>query len=179
MHLAGRDEAAQIVAQIGDHAGLIDPLHPPQPLGMQHLPPEGEPDAGGALVELLRRQIGVDQRLHAGTGTGRRAQPRGGGAVEPQRQESQRGFEQPVLVAEIMRHEAGRDAGAAGDLRQRRGVEADLGEGIDGGVDELAAAHLFRLAPAGFFLGGASGDGKLRLCIRSRHRPLPLVGWNY
>ena len=32
---------------------------------MQHLTPEGEPGGAGALVEFLRREIGVDDRLHA------------------------------------------------------------------------------------------------------------------
>ena len=149
---------------------------------MQHLSPEGEPRGAGALVELLRGEVGVDDRLHAPArlcASARRARTRAASERASVRNAAR---QQAVLVAEVVRHQPRRDARAAGDLRQRGADEADFGETVDGDLDELrrrisspssrtvapwrgadsleGVDCLFNAILRSLFLGGHSGSGR-------------------
>ncbi len=121
-------ETLEVVAQVGQHPPLIGALHPLEADGMEHLPPEGEPDRAGPRVELFRSEIGVDHGLDA------LARPLGALETQPGAggdavgEVAQGGFEKAVLVAEIVRDERGHDARAPRDLRQAGGGEADIGK---------------------------------------------------
>ena len=112
---------------------------------MDRLPPEGEPDRTGVLIHLLRREVGVDHRLKPRARCAGRAEAEGRRPAEAGGETAQRRLEQPVLVTEIMRDEARRDARLLGDEAERRGIEADLGHDENGGVDQLLAANIFRI----------------------------------
>jgi hypothetical protein len=116
---------------------------------MQHLSPECEPRGAGALVELLRGEVGVDDGLHA---PARAVGEREAGAHagrEGARQRTKRPRQQAVLVAEVVRHEPRGDARAPRDLRQGGADVADFGETVDGDLDELRPADLFAFVPHG------------------------------
>ena len=78
-----RQQLAKGVAQIGQHAFLIDELHPAQAIVVQHLPPEGEPGRAGPLVELARIKIGVDHCLDPRPRTVRHLQSHGDRFAQP------------------------------------------------------------------------------------------------
>ena len=113
-----RHELPQRMAEVGEHPLLIDVLHALEPRRVDHLPPEGEPDAAGARVELLRRERRVDHRLDALARGSRRPEPLGRGAGETRGEAPERRLEQPVLVVEIVGDQPGRDAGPLADQRR-------------------------------------------------------------
>jgi hypothetical protein len=61
------------------------------------------------------------------------------------RQRSEGGFEQALLVAEIMRHQPRGDIGALRDLRQRAADVSHLRQTVDRDFDKLPPTHLFGL----------------------------------
>ena len=142
MRLVAGQELTQRMAQVRQHPPLIGGLHAPQPLDVQHLAPEREPRVGGALVELLRREVRVDDRLHAATRRAREPQLGADVGVHAAAEVAERRLEQAVLVAEIVRNQSGGHAGPAGDLRERASHEAKFSETIDRDLDQLLAAVL-------------------------------------
>jgi hypothetical protein len=112
---------------------------------LQQLAPEREPGIARALVEFLRRQVRVDDRLDAPARRVCQSQVRAYPVVDPPAERAERRLEESVLVAEIVGDEARRDAGAPRDLRERGADEAELGEAVDRNLDQL---------PAAIFLGG-------------------------
>src|SRR3954470_13263679 len=122
---------------------------------MRDLAPEGEPYGGEATLELAGAERGVDYRLDALAGRRGVAQPDGGAACELAGEMPQGSLEEPILVAEIERDEAGGDIGPARDLGNGRGVEAKLADRLDRRFDQLAAAHILRIDAAE--TGGAVG----------------------
>ena len=109
---------------------------------MDHLPPEGEPDAARARIEFFRGQRRLNDGLHALARAARRAQTRGESAGETRGEAAQRRLEQTVLVGEIVGDEAGRDARLLPDEGERRRGEALGRHRIDGRLDQLAAAEI-------------------------------------
>ena len=148
LRVPGRHRLLQGVPQVREHAPLVDVLDALEAGRMQHLAPEGEPDARRAPVELLRREVGVDDRLDATARRPRRRKPRRRRPPEPRRHRPQGRLEQTLLVAEIVRDEPWRDAGAPGDVAERAGGKAHVGEGIDRRLDQLPAPDLLRCRPA-------------------------------
>ena len=116
---------------------------------MQYLAPERQPCGSGTLVEFLRREIGVDDRLHSAARRARQREPRPHPRRECARQGAKGGFEQPVLVVEVMRHESRRDPGAPRDLRESRADVADFGETVDRDLDQLHPPRLLTFIPGG------------------------------
>jgi hypothetical protein len=141
---SGRD-LLEGVAQVRQHAALVDVLHALEAGGVDHLPPERQPHAAGAPVELLGGQVHVDDGLDALPRKAGGAQARGGGPSQPRRHGAQRRLQQPVLVAEIMGEEAGGNAGPLGDVAQGAGGEPHIGDGLDGRLDQLPAADVLRV----------------------------------
>ena len=150
--LLARDHPAQIAAQVRQHATLVSGLHPLQAAHVQHLAPEREPRGAGALVEFLRREIGVDDRLHPCARSACLGEPRAHTHRERARQRPKGRFQQSVLVAEVMRDQSGRDPGTPRDLREGRADVADFGETVDRDLDELDSPGLLSLVVRG---GGA------------------------
>ena len=94
---------------------------------MQHLAPKGQPRGTGSLRKLLQRQIGVNDRLDSRSRCADEPQPRPDMMFHSSRQGAKSRVQQTVLVAEIMRHQAGRDPRAARDLGERRADESQFG----------------------------------------------------
>ena len=111
---------------------------------MQDLTPECEPRRAGALIEFLRREIGVDHRLHAPARRVGAPEPLAHALADAARQRTESGFEQTVLVTEVVRNQSGGDTGPLRDLRQRAAHVSDLRQAIDRDLDELLAACLLR-----------------------------------
>ena len=89
---------------------------------------------------MSSRQAAVDHRLHP---LARRlgiqhAHADGLGMTEGQSAEG--GFQQTVLVLEVMRDEPGGNARAPGDPGQCRACKTGFGEAVDGHLDQLEAA---------------------------------------
>ena len=118
-----------------------------RPSHVQHLAPEGEPCGAGALIELLRGKVDVDDRLHAAARRVRLLQALPHAYRQRARQRTERRLEQAVLVLEVMCDQARRDVGTAGNLRQSCADPADFGETVDGDLDELHAPRLFPFVP--------------------------------
>ena len=114
---------------------------------MQHLAPESEPRAAGALVEFLRRQVGVDDRLDAAARRVRERESRPHALPHASGQGTEARRQQAVLVAKVMRDQPGRNIGATGNLRQRAADVADLRQTVDGDFDQLSPAAFFQLVP--------------------------------
>ena len=131
--------------QIRQHAALVHDLHALQTLHVQHLSPEGEPRRPGALIEFLRREVGIDHRLHAAARRTGEPGPLPHALADAPRQCAESGFEQTVLVIEVVRDQSGGDAGPLRDLHQRAADVAELGQAIDRDLDELLPACLFGL----------------------------------
>src|ERR1700688_4525480 len=112
---------------------------------MQHLAPEGEPGSSRALIEFLRREICVDDCLDATARGVCESESRSHAQAHASGQGAKGGGQQAVLIAEIMRDQAWRDVGATGNLRQCAADIADLGETVDGDLDQLPPAALLQL----------------------------------
>lgn len=125
---------------------------------MKHLPPEGQPNGTGPCVELLGREIGVDHGLDAIARPVGASQTQARTVGHAARQMAERRFQQPFLVAEIMRHERGRDTGAPCDFRKAGRRETDIRQRIDRGFHELPTPLVF---------GAESGD-----CVCASHGSL-------
>ena len=114
---------------------------------MQHLAPEGEPRGAGALVELLRREVDVDDRLHAAARRVGLRQALPHAHRQRARQRAEGRLEQSVLILEVMCDQARGDVGTAGNLRQSGADPAHFGETIDRDLDELYAPRLLPFVP--------------------------------
>ena len=141
----GWHQLSQSMAQIGQHAPLIDCLNTLQAAHVQHLTPEREPCGPHALVKFFRGEVRIDHRLDAATRGARKIEPRTHSLTEAASQRPESGFEQTVLVAEVMRDQPRRDVGAAGDLRKSAADVSDFGETIDRDFNELPPPNLFQL----------------------------------
>ena len=154
--LIARQQPPQRVPQIRQHAALVYRLHALQAFHVQDLSPESEPCRPGALIEFLRREVGVDHRLHAAARRAGEPDPLPHALPDAPRQCAEGGFEQAILVVEVMRDQSRRDAGPLRDLRQRAADVPDLGQAVDRDLDELLPARFFvacsravrRIAPA-------------------------------
>ena len=111
---------------------------------------EGVPDPGAAGVEQdggeIRRDDGHDARL--GGGFADVGEPLHPGVILVA--EGAGGFgQQVVLAAEMQVHHAAREPGAADDVGDGGFGQADLGDGVEGGVDQRLSAA-FGIAPGHF-----------------------------
>jgi len=68
---------------------------------------------------------------------------------ERARERAKRGFEQSVLVVEVVRHESRRNIGAPRDLCESRADIADFGETVDRDLHQLHPPRLLRFIPRG------------------------------
>jgi hypothetical protein len=101
-------------------------LHAPQAFDLQRLAPELQPRGSAASFEFLGCEIRVDHRLDPAPRRVRPAQARAHVVADPACERPERGDQQSVLVAEVVRDEAGRDVRARRDLGQSRACESDF-----------------------------------------------------
>ena len=138
----GRHQRAERMAQVGQHAALIDVLDAEQARLVPDVSPKGQPDLAGRAVELFGREVRVDHCLQTLARPLRLRETQAQPCAEPRQQQAERRLEQPLLVAEIMRHQSRRHARAPRDLDQRRADEPHFGQAVDRHFDELSGAAI-------------------------------------
>src|SRR6185437_7851318 len=159
VRLIGRHQAPQRMAQIRQHAALVDGLHALQALYVQNLSPERQPRRAGALIELLRSEVGVNYRLHTPARRAGTPQPLSHALPDAARQSAESSLEQTVLVVEVVRDQSGGNTGALRDLRQGAADVPDVGQAVDRHLDELLPAR---------FLGHLARSCAIRRIVAAR-----------
>ncbi|PAV66920.1 hypothetical protein WR25_22140 [Diploscapter pachys] len=130
------------MAQVGQHATLIDVLDAEQARLVPDVSPKGQPDLAGRAVEFLGRQVRVDHCLQTFARPLRLRETQAQPCAEARQQQAERRLQQPFLVAEIMRHQSRRHARAPRDLDQRRADEPHFGQAVDRHFDKLSGAAI-------------------------------------
>src|SRR5690606_20405477 len=162
--LLGQD-TPQGVTEVGEKALLVDVLNPLQFRRVGHLSPEGEPDARDTRFELFWCQKATDDGLEAFACCDRLAQVADDGGAQVTRQAAQGCLKQAVLVLEVVRDEPRGDAGPTADRLQGRCRKAHVVDRVDGGANQLSAAH-----------GASPYPRHSRLSTALRHLPRRIAG---
>lgn len=135
-------EAAELPAEVGVETQVVDALQAAQ-IGLVHAGgPEGQPGLHGRAADLGIVEVALDDGAQVG---GRVVTGQGGtafahGLAQGIHQMPHGGFEQAVLVLEVVADDAVGDAGLAGDEGDTGVAHADFVNGFEGRGDELRTA---------------------------------------
>lgn len=136
-------QPTELPAEIGIETQVVDALQAPQ-VGLVHAGgPEGQPGLHGRSADLGLVEVALDDGAQVGGGivVRKHCPPFAYGLAQGIHQMPHGGFEQAVLVLEVVADDTVGDAGLAGDEGDTGVAHADFVDGFEGRGDELRAAN--------------------------------------